>query len=150
MTWKSFAVLCFALLLLWLPAASAQNMISGEVRGNVTDPAGAAVPDAIVTLTSADSGTTQTTPTNQAGGFVFPLLRPGKYALAVSVKGFEPLTVTGVVVSLGQVTSVPMVLTLQRGSTTVEVTASAPLLQTENGNVTANFNETQIALLPSP
>ena len=150
MNWKLFAVLSFAVLLLLAPLAPAQNMISGEIDGTVTDPTGASVPDATVTLTSVDSGTSQTTTTGQSGSFVFPLLRPGNYTLAVSVRGFEPVTMSGVAASLGKVTNAPIILTLQHGTATVEVTATAPLLDTENGNITANYNEREISLLPTP
>jgi carboxypeptidase family protein len=150
MNWKLFAVLSFAVLLLLAPLAPAQNMISGEIDGTVTDPTGASVPDATVTLTSVDSGTSQTTTTGQSGSFVFPLLRPGNYTIAVSVRGFEPVTMSGVAASLGKVTNAPIILTLQHGTATVEVTATAPLLDTENGNITANYSEKEISLLPSP
>lgn len=147
---KLFAALGLILCLLWSPLARAQNIISGEITGAVTDPTGASVPSATVSLKSVDSGDVQTTTTSQAGVYRFPLLRPGKYVIAISVTGFEPVTVSNAVASLGMVTNVPIILTLSHGTTTVEVNASAPLLETENGNVSANYDRRDIELLPSP
>src|SRR5712664_773329 len=130
--------------------AWAQTTISGEVTGTVTDPSHAYVPNITVTLKSGDSGNTLTTTTGDSGNFRFALLRPGQYSVSVAAPGFESITVSGVTVSLGQVTNVPIALTVGKASETVEVTANYPLLDTENGNITANYSEKEIALLPSP
>jgi len=143
----------FALLLLFgfsFNQAWAQTTISGEVTGTVTDPSHAYVPNITVTLKSGDSGNTLTTTTGDSGNFRFALLRPGQYSVSVAAPGFESITVSGVTVSLGQVTNVPIALTVGKASETVEVTANYPLLDTENGNITANYSEKEIALLPSP
>src|SRR5579884_3154125 len=80
---------------------SAQNIVSGEITGTVSDPSGAVVPNATVALKSVDTGETQTTKTAAAGSFRFPLLRPGNYQVTATAPGFNPVTRT-VVVALGQ------------------------------------------------
>ncbi len=144
------ALFGFVALLLCAPAAWTQTTISGEVTGTVADPSGAFVPNVTVTLKSADSGNTVTTTTGESGNYRFALLRPGQYSVSVAVEGFEHVTISSVTVSLGQVTNVPVVLTVGQATLTVEVTAAQPLLDTENGNITANYSAKEIALLPSP
>src|SRR5579871_1336823 len=79
-------------LVLATSAAFAQSIISGEITGSVTDPTGAVVANATVTLNSKEMGTTQTVTTNATGGFRFPLLRPGVYTVTVSAAGFSNAT----------------------------------------------------------
>jgi len=146
----SLVLFGFTALLLCASAARTQTTISGEVTGTVADPSGAFVPNVTVTLKSAETGNSTTTTTGESGNYRFALLRPGQYSVSVTVEGFEHVTISGVTVSLGQVTNVPVVLAVGKATETVEVTAAQPLLDTENGNVTANYSEKEIAELPSP
>jgi hypothetical protein len=142
----------FALLLLVGFSASqawAQSVVSGEIDGTVTDPAGAVVPNAPVTLSSAESGTSESTTSGSNGSFRFALVRPGSYTLSVSVAGFRTMKLT-VISSLGQVTTVPIKLEVGTQSQTIEVTAESPLLHTENANLASTVNEQTIELQPSP
>src|SRR3974390_832704 len=125
----------------------AQNTISGEITGVITDPSSAVVANATVTLTSKEMGNSQTVTTGANGVYRFPLLRPGQYVVAASAKGFSKTT-ANVTVSLGAVTSVPVQLRVGSASEVVEVTAEAPLVQAENGNVTSNFNSKHFDMLP--
>jgi hypothetical protein len=127
----------------------AQNIVSGELSGTVTDASSAVVPNAPVTLTSVDYGSTSTTTTNQTGFYRFALLRPGNYTITVKASGFAVIT-RNAIVSLGQVTTVSVQVNVQGGKEMVEVTSEAPLVQTENANLTANFSREQVETLPSP
>ena len=71
------------------PASFAQSLTSGGVTGTVTDPSGAAVPNANVTLKNNDTGATQNTTTNSTGAYRFALLNPGSYSLSVKAPGFQ-------------------------------------------------------------
>ena len=108
------------------------------------------MPNVTVTLKSAETGNTVTTTTGESGNYRFPLLRPGQYIVSATAEGFDRITISSVTVSLGQVTNIPVVLNVGKTTQTVEVTAAQPLLDTENGNVTANYSEKEIAELPSP
>jgi len=83
----------FALLLLVVgfsaSQAWAQSVVSGEIDGTVTDPAGAVVPNATVSLGSSETGTNESTTTGSNGTFRFALVKPGSYTLTVSVGGFR-------------------------------------------------------------
>lgn len=74
--------------------ASAQTIISGDIAGTITDPTGAAVAGATVTLTSAESGTVETSTPSATGAFRFSLLRPGVYKLQVNAPGFAAVSQT--------------------------------------------------------
>lgn len=128
---------------------SAQNIISGELVGTVTDASNAVVPGATVTLKNAAMGINQTTTTTATGLYRFPLLRPGTYTVTVEAKGFAPITRTAVV-SLGQVADVPVTLAVSGGKEVVQVNAEQSMLQVDNGNTTTNYSEKQVAMLPSP
>jgi hypothetical protein len=129
---------------------SAQTQTTGALAGTVTDQTGAAIPNAMVTLTSLDKGTTQTVKSDASGNYVFNLLEPGAYSITVTATGFESLTQKAKV-ALGQVTAANLQLQLgvQTQSVTVEVSAE-PLIQADNGNVASNISEVQAQNIPNP
>ena len=128
---------------------SAQTIISGDIAGNVTDPTGAAVADARVTLNSLESGAVQSVKTDNSGSFRFPLLRPGEYRLEVAAPGFATVT-QKVTAAVGQVVSANMKVSVKGASELVEVTGGSPLLETETANLTSTYNPKQIELTPNP
>src|SRR5215469_6086200 len=75
---RNLFTLCIsACLLVWLSVeARAQSITSGDVTGTITDPSGAGVPNAAVTLTNTNTNTTQNTTTNPQGTYPFALPQP--------------------------------------------------------------------------
>ena len=129
--------------------ATAQSLITGDITGVVTDPSGAAIPNATVTLKNTETGTVQTRTTNAQGAYRFPLLNPGTYTVTAAAQGFQGRE-QRVAVTVGQATTVNSQLALASASQTVEVTAEGGVVQTENGNVSTTFTPAQIANLPNP
>ncbi len=128
----------------------AQTQTTGEITGVVTDPSGAAVPNAKVVLKDKSKGSTQSAETNKDGVFRFHLLLPSNYTITVNFSGFQE-TARAVDVALGQVTNGDIQLTIGTASQTVTVAAgSEPLIQTENGNVATTFNQQQLSETPNP
>src|SRR5581483_3995301 len=83
------ALLAVALLCgLWTSRASAQAVF-GSIDGTVTDPQGAAVAGANVTVTDQNKGTTQTTTTNESGNYSVTHLIPDSYSIKVEAQGFK-------------------------------------------------------------
>jgi hypothetical protein len=131
-------------------ALYAQNTVSGELTGTVTDPTGAVVANVMITLKNPATGFTQSTASSQSGFFRFALLTPGVYSVHAAPPGFSAISYNHAVVSLGQVTNVALQLSVAGQAETVEVSAEQPLLQAENANVTANFSQEQMSLIPVP
>ena len=149
LSWISVVLLIVAaLLMIAAPPVSAQSVVTGDLTGTITDPSGAVVPDAAVTLKSTAEGTVVTTATNVTGGFRFALLKPGEYKLTVSQKGFKSIA-QSVQVTLGQVTTTNLKLELGAQAEVVEVTAAAPLIQTENANLSTTMNAKLVDLIPN-
>jgi Carboxypeptidase regulatory-like domain len=145
----SLWLLCLGIMIALTASSSAQTIISGDIAGTATDPTGAALPNATVTLTSLDSGAVQTVTTDSTGNFRFPLLRPGAYRLQVAATGFAAVTqIVNAVV--GQVVSANVRVSLKGTSELVEVTGAAPLLETESANLTSTYSPKQIELTPNP
>jgi hypothetical protein len=127
----------------------AQNIVTGGISGTVTDPSGAVVPNATLTLKSNTTGEVQQTTTSATGLYNFPLLKPGSYSVSISQSGFRGVN-QKVDVLLGQIIPVNIKLAVGNASETVEVTGTAPLLQTEDANISTTFTSTQIENLPNP
>jgi hypothetical protein len=141
-------IICMSVTLL-IGSASAQTIISGDIVGTVTDPTGAAVSAATVTLTSNESGSDQTATAGPTGSFRFPLLRPGVYKLQVAAPGFAPV-VQMVTAAVGQIVTANVKLSIAGSSEMVEVTGGAPLLNTESANLTSTFTPKEIEMIPNP
>src|SRR6266566_3173496 len=94
----------------------------GAVTGSVTDPSGAAITDAKVTLTNLGTAETRTQPTNADGLYSFVNLIPGNYKIDVEKSGFKHITRTPVVVEVQQSAKIDVTLPVSQANETVEVT----------------------------
>ena len=130
-------------------AAAAQSQISGDITGTVTDPSGAVVPNANVTLKNNATGANQTATTNAAGVYRFSLLPPGSYSVTATAQGFQGASHRADV-SVGQATAMNIQLAVGASGTTVEVNAEGGVVQTQNGNLSTTFTPEQIQLTPNP
>ncbi len=149
---KSFVVAMLMMAALFLSAGSrlpAQTETTGAVTGTVSDPSGAAVPGATITLQDIAKGVTLATSSGAEGAFRFDLLLPGDYAITVKATGFETLS-QKVSVRVGQVASLDLRLTLGAQTQTITVEAGAPLIQVETANVSSTINEIQAQNIPNP
>jgi carboxypeptidase family protein len=153
---KTFALLRFVSLLVMIGVCllmarpgSAQSIISGEITGTVTDATHAVVPNATVNLLGTETGFSASATTTATGTFRFPLLRPGTYNLSVTANNFRT-SKREVVASVGAIIDVSVQLEVGATTETVEVTATAPVLQTENANITTIYNPVQIQNAPNP
>jgi len=120
----------------------------GTITGTVSDPQGAAVPNATVVITEDATGLTYQVQTDSAGTYVRPLLKAGTYTVDVEATGFQKSVQKGIIVSPGGRNGVNVTLQVGSASQTVEVSASAPLLETETTQQGANLNTQQVTQLP--
>src|SRR5690348_14417975 len=142
--------LLVAMLQVWqVVPATGQSITSGDVTGTITDPSGAVIPNATVTLKSTESGATQTRSTNPQGYYRFALVSPGAYNLSVDVPGFQS-TQKQVTVAVGQANIVNLQLAVGQASQTVEVSAGGEVVQAENAEVSTTMSPLQVAAVPNP
>src|ERR1700723_2863541 len=136
--------------LLLLPAlVSAQSVITGGVTGIVTDPSGSVIAGAGVNLKNQSTSEIQSATTGTTGAYQFTLLKPGIYVVSVSQTGFKQVTET-VEVLLGQTALASVKLEVGATSETITVTEQGALLQTEDANISSNFDTNQIQNIPNP
>lgn len=126
----------------------AQSTVTGGIRGKITDPQGAILPNASVTVTNAGTNQTQTVTTDGDGGYRFSNLQPGTYTIGVTAAGFANFSQERVVVEVGQVTSIDVPLGVAGQNAQVEVTAEAPVINTNSQDFATNINQTSINELP--
>jgi len=139
-----------ALCLFSLPSAFSQSFTTGDLTGIVSDPTGAIIPNATVTLKNTGTGSTQTRTSNAQGSYRFPLLNPGAYTVSATASGFSATQQT-VSISVGQVATANLQLAVGTASpTTIEVVGGPALVQTENGNISTTFTPEQISTIPNP
>ena len=143
------AILFAALLLLLPTLISAQSVVTGAIGGTITDPSGAVIVGATVNLKNGDTSEVLSTTSSSGGIYQFTLLKPGVYTLTVTQQGFKQTTQT-VEVLLGQTTASNLKLELGSGAVTVEVSGQGAMLQTEDANISSNFDTNQIQNVPNP
>jgi hypothetical protein len=135
--------------MLLLGLSIAQTTTSGGLTGVVTDPSGAVIPNADVEIKNTSKSTTQSAITDREGGYRFFFLAPARYTLTVAHAGFETEK-RAVDVLLGPPVTVNIALRVAQATTTVSVTAEAPLVHADNGDVSTTFNTSQISEVPNP
>ena len=123
---------------------------TGSINGTITDPTGAVVPNAKVTVKSANTGLTRETNTNSSGIYTVPSLRPGPYTVAVTATGFQTVT-QNVEVSVGGIVEVAIQLSVGKAVEFVEVTGAfeANEVNTESQTLSSVVTESQINTLPT-
>jgi hypothetical protein len=120
----------FVLLLFTGSAVKAQSGFEAQVRGTITDPSGALIVGANVTLTNTSTNVPQTTKTDEKGLYTFNGLRPDKYDLFVESSGFRRAESKGIVLADSQQAVINVTLQIGSVSSSVSVTEAAPLLDT--------------------
>jgi hypothetical protein len=121
--------------------------ISGDLLIQVTDPSGATVPNATVTLTSKEMGSTRTITTASDGTARFAQLGVGSYSVKVETAGFAAFETTAAV-SSGAVTTVPIALEIKKAQQEVVVTEAATTLNTVNAQLQNTTESHQMVELP--
>jgi hypothetical protein len=140
--------MAFAIVLIASSVAFAQGTTS-RVAGTVTDRSGSVVPGATVTLTNESTGVAFTTVSNETGTYVFEAVQVGTYTVAVELQGFKRFSSTRNAVSIGEPTTVNATLDPGGLEETVEVRASAQVVQTNtSGNLGSTFDQRTIESLP--
>ncbi|WP_158794459.1 TonB-dependent receptor [Granulicella sp. L60] len=131
----------------FLGYGQATSVNGGAIQGSITDPSGAVVPGATVTIKGTDTGSLKTTTTDSAGFYSVGPLNPGPYTVTISRSGFQQLEVA-TTVHTGTATPGSFKLTLGSSTETVEVNAGALQVNTDQIGVAGIVNREQIDSLP--
>src|SRR6476620_10435909 len=121
---------------------------TGRIVGTVYDPNKAVVPKASVTVVNKNTNVTAKVSTNETGRYVVPSLNPGGYDVSVTAPGFRTSVQAGVEMDGGKDLLLDVDLVLGETTSFVEVTATAPLLNSESGSVGHVMTNRQITDLP--
>jgi len=142
--WLRLALLLFSLALGGL--AHAQSTAS--LNGTITDPTGAAVPNARVVATNQATGVGSATQTDAAGAYLFPALPIGTYRLEVTVSSFQTAAITNL--KLDVATSVTQNVQLKVGAATetIEIVADAAIIETTTNSMGQVINEKTVQEIP--
>jgi len=143
---KTLFVLTVAVLL-GCTLAPAQT-VTGSITGTITDPSGAVVPGAQVVAHNVDTGVNTPTMTNGAGDYRIQFLPIGKYTVTIEAKGFDTATIPAFQLEVLQSPTFNIKLQLGSSSTTVDVSAAAPILNTSDDTLGGTFTANTISNFP--
>ncbi len=145
---RSICLWGLAIILLLTQHAVIGQTITGTVNGTITDPAGAAIPNANVTVTSVQTGIQQKAQSNASGNYIFPALGVGDYTITVEAQGFGTTTKSGVHLDANQNLTADVSLKLGAAVQRVEVSAAAAAVELRESQLSTTIERRQISDLP--
>jgi hypothetical protein len=137
-----------SLFLLLINTVVSAQTTSTEILGTVTDPSGASVPGAKVTLKRTSTGTTRQAVTNSEGNYSFPLIDVGEYTIKVAAQGFKTEEQKNIIVQLQQKARIDFAMQVGQPNEVVEVSATGIALKTEDAAVGGNIDNKRVVELP--
>ncbi|HKV62266.1 MAG TPA: TonB-dependent receptor [Candidatus Acidoferrum sp.] len=132
---RMLVVLLAAICALTASSIAWSQTVQGVITGTITDPTGAVVPNATVTITNVGTNASQTVTTGDDGSYRFPLVPPGAYTIVVKAANFAEVRTSGIVVEASQTIPFSVKLQLAKASEIIEVTSQAPLVQTATSDL---------------
>src|SRR6266446_5835724 len=143
------AVSALVILALTMAASPAYAQVSGAtLSGTVTDPSGAAIAGAKVTITNTATGISRDATADSAGLYAAPNLLPGPYEVTVGASGFSTTKQSGITLTVGAQQTLNVALKIGEASQTVLVTEAAPLLQLGSSTISAQVQGAEVRELP--
>jgi hypothetical protein len=139
--------LLFALAVLCVLLSSAWADVAGRISGLVSDPSGAFLAAATVTLTNVSDGTKQSTTTNDQGQYSFLVVPIGRYDLAINSPGFQPYKKVGVVIDVNSALQIDATLQI-KNIETVEVNESVVTIQMSDTEIGETIASQHVAEVP--
>jgi hypothetical protein len=137
-----------ALVFLGFGIWAAAQSVTATLVGTVVDPSGAAVPGTKITVTNKETDVSRTVPSNERGDYIIPNLAPGHYQLTGEHEGFRRTVVTGIELMVNQTARVDVAFQVGVLAETVDVTGTAPLVESETSSVGQVIAPNFVADLP--
>jgi Carboxypeptidase regulatory-like domain/TonB dependent receptor len=147
-TVRGFSVLLLIVLVLTGSRTAMAQSTFGSVRGIAQDDSGAVLPETQITLHSLDENTDRQVKTDADGGFTIENVKPGRYSLRAEMNGFAATVMNGIAVEARQDVRLTVVLTVAAQTSTVEVSAGADQINSENAAIGDSKDNQQIMQLP--
>lgn len=145
---RNFSLLLVFVSLLSFQSLKAQTPGTGALTGTVKDPSGGVIPNAMVTLTSVDTGQARTTTTGADGVYHFTLLPPGNYRVRIEASGFKPVEVPSVTIAVTETEVLDRSLDVGAQAQTVTVEGEVENIQTASSALGTVVNTRSVAALP--
>ena len=120
----------------------------GTITGTITDPGGAVIPNAPIEAKNLSTGLVYPTASTGTGNFTITELPAGQYLVTASAPGFKQYVRQGLVVAAAETYRVDITLQVGAASESVTVSAEAPLLKTESGELSSNLSGQSLNTLP--
>lgn len=146
--YSSLRVLGIGLALLCVAATATAQSTTGSIQGVVRDAEGGVLPGVAVTIRNIDTALTRTTVTNESGSYDAQLLPPGDYTIGAELSGFRAQQRSGVRLTVSQAARIDFTLELSTVQESVEVRASAPLVETVDSAVRQVIDAEKMQELP--
>src|SRR6266478_9681824 len=143
----SLAIAVGVMLLSFTPLLHAQ-VDTGSILGTVSDPSGAVIHDANITLTNEGTNSKLTTTAGEDGSYKFTPVRIGSYTVSASLQGFQTMTQRNVTVNVGAAVVIDFTLKPGQVTETVEVESTAPLLESQTSSVGQVVDSRSVNNLP--
>jgi hypothetical protein len=124
------------------------QVATGNIRGSVSDSTGGVLPNCSVTITHIDTGLVRKVSTNERGDFNAPSLPVGEYKIVIGLAGFQSKALTGLILQVDQTAIIPTVLEPGAVTQTLEVTAAAPVLDSQTSSLGQVIENKRIVDLP--
>jgi len=135
-----------SILLGWVTMAQAQ--VTGTIKGQITDPSGAAVSSANITIINSETDISRATTSDAAGNYLVLALPVGNYKIKAAKAGFQESTRSGIELNVGQEVSVDLRLELSAVKAAVTVSEDAPIVNTTTSDISGLVGAKEIKQLP--
>lgn len=145
----SVFVIFGALAVVLLLSVQAQAQVAGAtITGTITDPSGAVIPNAEVSITNTATGISTSVSTNSAGSFFAPNLIPGPYQVTMRATGFQTEIQNNITLTVGGQQTLNVVLSVGQTNQTINVTEEVPTVNLSSATISDTVDETTVRELP--
>lgn len=141
-------LVCCMAVLLFAGKGYSQLAGTGNIQGTVSDPTGAVIPNAAVTLTDQATGIKRTAKSNSAGDYLFPGIPIGTYSLQIAALSFKTYEQNGIVLEVGSNIAVNATMSIGAADVKVEVQAEGLALQTEDPTFKQTIDQNAVTEMP--
>jgi hypothetical protein len=145
---RSHRICSFIALILASGSAIAYSQSTATLSGTITDPSGAVVPQAQVTVHGLSTGVDRTAASDPAGSYTIPSLQPGNYSVSVQAAGFADYKLASVTLQVDQNVTANVKLGVASAGQVVQVQAAAPLIDAQTSTVGQVIDQTTVQKIP--